>query len=125
MSQTAQTLLIVFVVAPAAGAALVAGIRTARAVRARRAARATTSAEPSHPVEHVGATEEFAAELRGLRNIEVAPELVSDIEVELEWGLAWHQLEHDLRAELDRIFAPALAFADCANFDELRELVLA
>jgi hypothetical protein len=75
------------------------------------------------PVEHVGATENFGRELRALRNVEVSPELVSDIETELRWGLIWHDFERTMQAEVDRIFAPALALAECEDFDDLRDLI--
>lgn len=76
-------------------------------------------------VPHVGADEGFGGELRALRDIEVAPELISDIETELRWGLVWHEFEAGLQAEVDRIFSRALAFADCQSFDEVRDLVTA
>src|SRR5262249_4595919 len=75
------------------------------------------------PVKHVGATESFGRELRELRNVEVSPELVSDIEQELRWGQIWHDFERSMQAEVDRIFAPALALAECRDFDDLRELI--
>ncbi len=75
------------------------------------------------PVEHIGATESFGRELRALRNVEVSPELVSDIEQELRWGQIWHDFERSMQAEVDRIFAPALALAECEDFDDLRELI--
>jgi len=75
------------------------------------------------PVEHIGATESFGRELRALRDVEVSPELVSDIEQELRWGQIWHDFESSMQAEVDRIFAPALALAECEDFDDLRELI--
>lgn len=75
------------------------------------------------PVKHVGATENFGRELRALRNVEVSPELVSDIETELRWGLIWHDFERSMQAEVDRIFAPALALAECEDFNDLRDLI--
>jgi hypothetical protein len=75
------------------------------------------------PVKHIGATENFGRELRALRNVEVSPELVSDIETELRWGLIWHEFERSMQAEVDRIFAPALALAECEDFDDLRDLI--
>src|SRR5690348_12963698 len=72
-------------------------------------------------VKHVGATENFGRELRALRNVEVSPELVSDIETELRWGLIWHDFERSMQAEVDRIFAPALALAECEDFNDLRD----
>jgi hypothetical protein len=74
-------------------------------------------------VQHIGATENFGRELRALRSIDVSPELVSDIEVELRWGLIWHDFERSMQAEVDRIFAPVLALTECEDFDELRDLV--
>lgn len=78
---------------------------------------------PSQAVTHRGATLEYGAELRAMKQIEVAPELVSEIEAELAWGLAWHEFERNLQAEVDRIFAPLLVYAECETFDEVRELV--
>lgn len=74
-------------------------------------------------VVHIGATESFGQELRALRHVEVSPELVSDIEQELRWGQIWHDFESSMQAEVDRIFAPALALAECEDFDDLRELI--
>jgi hypothetical protein len=74
-------------------------------------------------VEHVGATENFGRELRALRNVEVSPELISDIETELRWGLIWHDFERSMQLEVDRIFAPALALAECEDFNDLRDLI--
>jgi hypothetical protein len=90
-------------------------------ITARRPARAISTG--SGPVKHVGATENFGRELRALRNVEVSPELVSDIETELRWGLIWHDFERTMQAEVDRIFAPALALAECEDFDDLRDLI--
>ena len=75
------------------------------------------------PVSHIGATESFGSELRALRSIEVSPELVSDIENELRWGLIWHEFERFMQAEIDRVFAPYLAIAEATDFDDLREIV--
>jgi hypothetical protein len=75
------------------------------------------------PVVHVGATEGFGTELRALRSLEVSPELVTDIENELRWGLIWHDFERFMQAEIDRVFAPYLAFAEAPDFDSLRELI--
>lgn len=75
------------------------------------------------PVAHVGATERFGQELRALRNIEVSPELISDIETELRWGLIWHEFERTMQAEIDRVFAPYLEIAQCCDFDDLRKLI--
>ncbi len=77
----------------------------------------------SGPVVHVGATERFGAELRALRSIEVSPELVSDIETELRWGLIWHEFERSMQVEIDRVFAPYLAMIECRDFDDLREMI--
>jgi hypothetical protein len=70
---------------------------------------------------HEGATERFGAELRAMRHMDVSPELVSDIEVELQWGLVWHEFERTMQAEIDRVFAPFLAVPE--DFDDLRDLV--
>jgi hypothetical protein len=75
------------------------------------------------PVKHIGATESFGRELRALRNVEVSPELISDIETELRWGLIWHEFEMNMQAEVDRIFAPCLELVECKDFDEVREMV--
>jgi hypothetical protein len=75
------------------------------------------------PVAHVGATETFGRELRSLRNSEVSPELVSDIETELRWGLIWHDFERAMQNEIDRVFAPYLDIARCRDFNDLRELI--
>jgi hypothetical protein len=78
-----------------------------------------------HPgtTEHVGATETFGRELRALREVEVSPELVSDIETEMRWGQVWYEFERNMQAKIDRIFAPYLPEPECRNFDELREQV--
>ena len=75
------------------------------------------------PVAHEGATETFGTELRALRSIEVSPELVSDIETELRWGVIWHEFERSMQAEIDRVFAPFLEIAQPRDFDDLRELI--
>lgn len=75
------------------------------------------------PIAHEGATETFGTELRALRSIEVSPELVSDIETELRWGLVWHEFERTMQNEIDRVFAPFLQIAQPGNFDDLRELI--
>jgi hypothetical protein len=75
------------------------------------------------PVAHVGTTESFGTELRALRSIEVSPELVTDIENELRWGLIWHDFERFMQSEIDRVFAPYLAIAEAPDFDSLRELI--
>ena len=74
--------------------------------------RRPASSPTAGPVEHVGATESFGRELRALRNVEVSPELISDIETELRWGVIWHDFERSMQAEVDRIFAPALVLAE-------------
>lgn len=56
-----------------------------------------------------GATEEYAVELRAMRDVEVSPELISDTEMDLAWGLLWHQFEHSMQEEINRVFAPLLA----------------
>lgn len=80
---------------------------------------------PTQPApKFVGATERFGAELRQLREAPVSPELISDIETELAWGVIWHEFEHSLQAEIERVFAPVLAELNRPrSFDELRELV--
>jgi len=75
------------------------------------------------PVAHEGATETFGTELRALRSIEVSPELVSDIETELRWGVIWHEFERTMQNEIDRVFAPFLEIAAPRDFDDLRELI--
>ncbi len=73
---------------------------------------------------HEGATERFGAELRAMRDMDVSPELVSDIETELRWGLVWHKFERSMQDEIDRVFAPHLAaLAECEDFEDLRDLV--
>jgi hypothetical protein len=86
-------------------------------------ARHASIREVEHEVEHEGATERFGVELRAMRDIEVSPELVSDIETELRWGLLWHDFERNMQAQIDRTFAPYLPETECANFDELRNLI--
>ncbi len=83
----------------------------------------TTPGRLGRPVIHEGATESFGTELRALRSIEVSPELVTDIENELRWGLIWHDFERFMQAEINRVFAPYLAIAEATDFDDLRELV--
>jgi len=69
-----------------------------------------------------GADEEFTEELRAMKDAPVAPELISDTEMDLAWGLAWHEFERAMQAEIDKAFAPFLAAAPVADdFDELRE----
>jgi hypothetical protein len=75
-------------------------------------------------VRHEGATERFGAELRAMRHMDVSPELISDIETELRWGLIWYEFERSMQAEIDKAFAPYLdAMTECADFDDLRDLV--
>ena len=73
------------------------------------------------PIRHEGATERFGTELRALRSVEVSPELVSDIETDLRWGLTWYEFERSMQDEIDRVFAPFLPVAECRDFDELRD----
>jgi hypothetical protein len=101
-------------------AAPVAVVLSGGRMSARQLAPSQTSAGS---VAHIGATESFGQELRALRQVEVSPELVSDIEQELRWGQIWHDFESSMQAEVDRIFAPALALAECEDFDDLRELI--
>jgi hypothetical protein len=87
---------------------------------------ARVPATASSVVAHQGADEKFGDELHDMRNAEVSPELITDIELELEWGLRWHNLATNLQVEIDRIFldAQAALLSDCTNFEELTELVL-
>lgn len=78
---------------------------------------------PISSTKHVGATERFGAELRAMRHMQVSPELISDIETELQWGLIWHEFERSMQSEIDRVFAPYLAMAECEDFDDIRDLV--
>jgi hypothetical protein len=80
-------------------------------------------AKRSIPVKHEGATERFGSELRALRDVEVSPELVTDIETELRWGLIWYDFERAMQTEIDRVFAPYLPVPECRDFDDLRDLV--
>jgi hypothetical protein len=110
-----------------AGLAILAatGLRRTRQ-RIRRVTVQRTGQVPDRlgrPVAHEGATEKFGTELRALRSIEVSPELVSDIETELRWGLVWHEFERTMQNEIDRVFAPFLQIAQPGNFDDLRELI--
>jgi hypothetical protein len=76
------------------------------------------------PDRHEGATERFGAELRAMRHMEVSPELISEIETELQWGLIWHGFERAMQAEIDKAFAPYFdAMTECTDFDDLRNLV--
>lgn len=86
-------------------------------------AKTSQSVKPGRPAEHLGATETFGSELRALRDLEVSPELVSEIETELRWGLIWNEFERTMQAEIDRIFAPYLPEPECRDFDDLREKV--
>ena len=86
----------------------------------------TAASDPvqlGRPVAHVGATEKFGQELRALRSIDVSPELVSDVEQELRWGLIWHDFERGMQAEIERVFTPYLELAQPCDFDDLRELI--
>jgi len=58
---------------------------------------------------HTGATEKFRDELRALRDLPPAPELVSDVETDLRWAKIWHDYEHDLQTRIDAVFAPLLS----------------
>ena len=78
---------------------------------------------PPNQSPHEGATERFGAELRAMRHMQVSPELISDIETELQWGLIWHEFERNMQAEIDRVFAPYMAIADCVDFNDVRDLV--
>jgi len=80
-------------------------------------------ARHSRRVAHEGATENFGQELRELRSLEVCPELVSDIETELRWGLIWHDFERTMQTKIDRVFAPYLEVAQPCDFDDLRKLI--
>jgi len=111
---TRRVVLALLAIASPLAVALSAGI-TARRPAARRTGTGL--------FKHAGATENFGRELRALRNVQVSPELVSDIETELRWGLIWHDFERSMQAEVDRIFAPALALAECEDFDDLRDLI--
>jgi hypothetical protein len=89
----------------------------------RRMTRFGARIQEAAPVKHVGATERFGAELRALSKIEVSPELVSDIETELRWGLLWYDFERRMQDEIDRVFAPYLQATQCTDFDDLRDLI--
>lgn len=76
------------------------------------------------PVEReaAGADEQFAGELQAMREAPVDPNLVSEVEADLNWAQAWHQFERSMLDEVDRVFAPILvAAAEFASFDDLRE----
>ncbi len=76
------------------------------------------------PTPHIGADEHWFP-LAEIGAMGVSPELVTDAETDLRWALIWHNFEHTLQAEIGRIFAPALAWAEInsSSFDELRELL--
>jgi hypothetical protein len=78
-------------------------------------------AESGEAVRHIGATETFGTELRALRELEISPELVSDIETELHWGHLWYEFERTMQAEIDRVFARYLPEPECHDFGELRD----
>ena len=85
--------------------------------------RSVLGRQAAKPAEHVGATVQFGRELRALRELEVSPELVSDIETELRWGLIWHDFERTMQTKIDRVFAPYLEVAQPCDFDDLRKLI--
>src|SRR5436189_700249 len=103
----------------------VAQLRSAAHMVRERFGSSTPPAPPhlGRPVAHVGATENFGHELRALRTLEVSPELVSDIETELRWGLVWHDFERMMQTEIDRVFAPYLDVAQPCDFVDLRKLI--
>lgn len=72
-----------------------------------------------------GADPKFGDELHALRDAPVAPELISDTEMDLAWGLIWHGFEHDMQVEIDRVFAPLLAAwpAEVHSFPAVMALV--
>lgn len=71
---------------------------------------------------HVGATVDYAEDLREMREAPVDPNLVSDVEADLNWAQAWHHFERSMLDEIDRVFAPILvAAAEFASFEDLRE----
>lgn len=73
------------------------------------------------PIRHIGATETFGTELRALRDVEISPELVSDIETELHWGHIWYEFERTMQDEIDKVFARYLPEVECHDFSELRD----
>lgn len=84
------------------------------------------STVPTAAPKFVGATEHFGVELEELRQMEPDPNLVSEVEADLNWALAWHEFERHMLDEIDRVFAPILvAAAELQDFDEVRELVFA
>jgi hypothetical protein len=85
--------------------------------------RPARSAPSLASVRHEGATEGFGAELRSLRYVEVSPELISDVEEELRWGLIWHDFERAMQDEIDKAFEPYLPLETVGDFDELREMI--
>lgn len=75
------------------------------------------------PPEHVGATETWSP-LRAVGNVEVSPELVSDVERELEWAVRWHEFEQSMQQHINEVFVPVLAeLQRPRSFPELYELV--
>jgi hypothetical protein len=76
---------------------------------------------PDKAVKHVGATETFGTELRALRQLELSPELVSDIETEMHWGRTWYEFERTMQAEIDRVFDRYLPAMECRDFGDLRD----
>ena len=74
------------------------------------------------PQKHEGATEKYADKLQAMKRMPAAPELVSDTEMDLQWALAWHNFEHVMQTEIEKVFAPILAaVAEFEDFDDLRE----
>jgi hypothetical protein len=80
-----------------------------------------SAAHPGGPVRHIGATETFSTELRALRDVEISPELVSDIETELHWGHIWYEFERTMQNEIDRVFARYIPEPEIHDFGELRD----
>lgn len=71
---------------------------------------------------HVGATVDYAKDLREMREAPVDPNLVSDVEADLNWAQELHRFEMSMLGEIDRVFAPILvAAAEFASFEDLRE----
>jgi hypothetical protein len=97
--------------------------RVVRAVRSLVSRTGSYRARRGTSIRHEGATERFGIELRALREVQVSPELVSDIETELRWGLLWHEFERSMQAEIDRVFAPYLPVPECRDFGDVRELL--
>ena len=72
--------------------------------------------------EPAGADVKFVGELQAMREAPVDPNLVSEVEADLNWAQAWHHFERSMLDEIDRVFAPILvAAAEFASFDDLRE----